>query len=116
MKGIQTLAGNRITFLEKKGEEKIVITSGQQKETVLEISFKGQGRIEIKTAGDISLRAGQNVRIEAGKKMSLKADELTLEAKTIQAKADSTVEVGAAGAQLKMAGASTQIKGTLTQG
>ncbi|MDJ0364703.1 type VI secretion system Vgr family protein [Hymenobacter sp. H14-R3] len=116
VKGIQTLAGNRLTFHDKKGEEKIVITSGQQKETVLEISFKGQGRIEIKTAGDISLRAGQNVRIEAGKKMSLKADELTLEAKTIQAKADSTVEVGAAGAQLKMAGASTQIKGTLTQG
>jgi type VI secretion system secreted protein VgrG len=116
VKGIQTLAGNRVTFHDKKGEEKIVITNGNKKETALEISFKGDGKIELKTKGDISLAAGKNVAIQAGENVSLEAGEMTLEAKTIQAKADSTVEVGAASAQLKMAGATTQVKGTLTQG
>jgi type VI secretion system secreted protein VgrG len=79
VKGIQTLAGNRITFHDKKGEEKIVITSGNQKETAIEISFKGKGKIEIKTPGDLSFSAGQNISIEAGKKLILKAEELTTE-------------------------------------
>lgn len=116
VKGIQTMAGNRITFHDKKGEEKIVITSGKQKDTAIEISFKGKGKIEIKTQGDLIFAAGQNVSIQAGKKLSLKAGELTMQAKSIQGKADSTVELAAASAELKMAGAATQVKGSLTQG
>jgi uncharacterized protein involved in type VI secretion and phage assembly len=79
IKGIQTLAGNRITFHDKKGEEKIVITSGNQKDTAIEISFKGKGKIDIRTAGDLSFSAGQNIRIEAGKKLTIKAEELVAE-------------------------------------
>ncbi len=79
IKGIQTLAGNRITLHDKKDEEKIVITNGNQKETAIEISFKGKGRIEIKTSGDLSLSAGQNISIEAGKSLTIKAEELTTE-------------------------------------
>ena len=116
VKGFQTMAGNRITFHDKKGAEKIVITSGKQKDTAIEISFKGKGKIEIKTQGDLSFTAGQNVSIQAGKKLSLKAGELTMQAKSIQGKADSTVELAAASAELKMAGAATQVKGSLTQG
>ena len=116
VKGIQTIAGNRITFHDKKGEEKIVISNGKKKDTAIEISFKGKGKIEIKSQGDLHFSAAQNVSIQAGKKLSLQAGEMTLTAKTIQAKADSTVEVGAASAQLKMAGAATQVKGTLIQG
>ena len=66
MKGIQTMAGNRVTFHDKKGAEKIVITNGNQKGTALEIGFTGDGTITLKTKGSISLAAGQDVRIEAG--------------------------------------------------
>ena len=37
--------------------------------------------------------AGQNGSIQAGKKLILKAGELTMQAKSIQGKADSTVEL-----------------------
>jgi type VI secretion system secreted protein VgrG len=97
VKGIQTLAGNRITFHDKKGEEKIVITSGNQKETAIEISFKGKGKIEIKTPGDLSFSAGQNINIEAGRKLTLKAEELTTETtQTTRIKASTKLTVAGA--------------------
>ncbi|MDJ0364714.1 hypothetical protein QMK33_06080 [Hymenobacter sp. H14-R3] len=53
VKGIQTLAGNRLTFHDKKGEEEIVITSGHQKETVLEAEEvrSTSGQVTAITAG-----------------------------------------------------------------
>ena len=73
VKGIQTKAGNRVTFHDKKGAEKIVITNGNQKGTALEIGFTGDGSITLKTKGSISLAAGQDVLIEAGNDVKITA-------------------------------------------
>ena len=73
IKGIQTMAGNRVTFHDKKGAEKIVISNGNQKGTALEISFTGDGNITLKTKGSISLAAGKDVRIEAGNDVQISA-------------------------------------------
>ena len=73
IKGIQTLAGNRVTFHDKKGAEKIVISNGNQKGTALEIGFTGDGNITLKTKGSISLAAGQDVLIEAGNDVKISA-------------------------------------------
>ena len=111
IKGIQTKGGNKLTFFDKKGEEKILVTNGQHKETALEITFKGDGKIELKTTGDISLAAGKNVSIQAGgnvsikagKKMSLQAEALTSEttqATKITASAKVTV-AGSGGVDVK---------------
>ena len=111
VKGIQTKGGNKLTFFDKKGEEKILVTNGKYKETALEITFKGDGRIELKTKGDISLaagknvsiQAGENVSIRAGKKISLKAEELaseTSQATAIKASAKVTV-MGTSGVDVK---------------
>ncbi|WP_046245444.1 type VI secretion system Vgr family protein [Hymenobacter terrenus] len=73
IKGIQTMAGNRVTFHDKKGAEKIVITNGNQKSTALEIGFTGDGNITLKTNGSISLAAGKDVVIEAGNDVKISA-------------------------------------------
>jgi type VI secretion system secreted protein VgrG len=111
IKGIQTKAGNKITFHDKKGAEKILISNGRYKETALEITFKDGGLIELKTKGNISLaagknvtiQAGENVSIEAGKNMTLKADDLTTDTNkntNIKANAKLTV-VGSSGIKMK---------------
>ena len=116
MKGIQTRGGNKISFHDKKGEEKILISNGKEnkKETALEITFKGDGRIELKTKGDISLAAGNNVSISAGKNMTLKAeDTLIMEAKKVVAAASSTVDIHSK-SEVKVEGTTVQIQGKTT--
>ena len=111
VKGILTTGGNKLTFFDQKGEEKILISNSQHQETTLEITFKGDGKIELKTKGDISLaagknvsiQAGENVSIQAGKKISLKAEELsseTSQATAIKASAKVTV-AGSSGVDVK---------------
>ena len=116
IKGIQTLAGNRITFFEQPGEEKIVITHGQHKETALEISFKGKGKIEIRTPGDLSLQAGQNVSIEAGQNLSLKAGKkLSVQAEELKSETSQATSLKAS-AKLTVAGSGgVDVKGIMKQ-
>jgi type VI secretion system secreted protein VgrG len=111
IKGIQTKAGNKITFHDQKGAEKILISNGRYKETALEITFKDGGLIELKTKGDISLaagknvtiQAGENVSIEAGQNMTLKADDLTTDTnKNTNIKANAKLNVvGSSGIKMK---------------
>ncbi|HLK98048.1 MAG TPA: phage baseplate assembly protein V [Hymenobacter sp.] len=116
VKGIQTIAGNRVTFHDKKGEEKIVITNGNKKETAIKISFKGKGKVEIKTQGDLSFTAGQNVAIEAGSNVSIKAGKkMALEAEELSSKTSKATAIKAS-TKVTVAGSSgVDVKGKLNQ-
>lgn len=74
VKGIQTASGNKITFHDKKGKEKILISSGQKKDTKLEVSFAKDGAILLKTKGSITLDAGEKISL-ISKEIELQADE-----------------------------------------
>jgi type VI secretion system secreted protein VgrG len=110
VKSIQTRGGNKITFHDKKGGEKILISNGQQKETAMEIIFKGDGRIELKTKGDISLKAGNNMTLEAGGTLKMKAKKVVAEANsTVDVHSKSEIKVE--GTTVKIQGKTTDIKG-----
>ena len=116
VKGIQTRGGNKITFHDKEGEEKILISNGKKnkRETAVEISFKGKGKIEIKTQGDITLRADNDVCIKADRNLTLEAkDTLTMKAKKVVAEAGGTLNAYSKG-EVKVEGATVQIQGKST--
>jgi type VI secretion system secreted protein VgrG len=90
-KGMRFKGGNKMAFHEKGGEQKIVISNTNKKGTFIEVNFKGNGSITLKTAGDINLDAGQNINITAGNKLTIKSMTTDMSSKqktTIKATTD----------------------------
>ncbi|WP_046247015.1 type VI secretion system Vgr family protein [Hymenobacter terrenus] len=86
VKGIQTMGGNKITFHDKDGKEKILISNGKKKATKLEISFAKDGAILLQTDGTIIL--------DAKEKISLVSKEIELQAENkIVLESSGTVDV-----------------------
>ena len=101
VKGIQTASGNKITFHDKAGKEKILISSGQKKDTKLEVSFAKDGAILLKTKGSIVLDAGDKISL-ISKEIELQADnKITLDSSgTVDVEGGKAVKVS--GLSLKL--------------
>ncbi|UYZ63419.1 phage baseplate assembly protein V [Hymenobacter weizhouensis] len=89
IKGIQTAGGNKLVFTDTPGEQKILISNGNKEDTSVEINFKGDGSISLKTKGNITLEAGdegeikmhaKSISFEAQQKISMKTKKYTMKA------------------------------------
>lgn len=82
LKGLQTAGGNKFVMSDSSGQQTILISNSNNKDTAVLVSFKGDGSVDIKTNGPISLTAGQDITLAAGKNIVLQAGEdITLLAK-----------------------------------
>jgi type VI secretion system secreted protein VgrG len=91
LKGMQTAGGNKFVMADTAGDQRILISNSNNKGTAIEIGFKDDGNITIKSRGTISLSAGKDVVIEAGNDVKILAkknilvtaqeENMTLEAK-----------------------------------
>ena len=95
VKGIQTMGGNKISFHDKDGKQKILISNGKKKDTRLEISFAKDGAILLKTKGSITLDAATKISL-ISKEIELQADEkITLDSsRTVDIQGGAAVKVG----------------------
>ncbi len=74
-KVIQTKSGNKISLVDKPGNEEIKIENGHN---VITLNLKAPGTITIKTDGDLSLSA-KNITIAADQKLTMSSMEASLE-------------------------------------
>jgi type VI secretion system secreted protein VgrG len=139
LKGLQTAGGNKVVMSDKKGEQTILISNSNKKGTAVEIGFKGDGSITIKSQGpvkilspDISLEAGdkgeiklhaknitidavENLKLLSGLKTEATTKEFDLKASQTL-KAEGTTSAELAGTQVKVTGnATTDIKGGIVR-
>ena len=81
LKGIQTAGGNKVVMLDTKGEQKVLISNSNNKGTAVEVGFKGDGTITIKSNGPVTV-LGSSITLEAGDKGEIKlhAKNITMQA------------------------------------
>ena len=89
VKGIQTKGGNKITFHDQAGEERILVSNGKKKQTAVELSFKGDGSVHIQSKGPVTVN-GSVITLDAGEK-----GEIKMHAKNITLVAEDDVKVSA---------------------
>jgi type VI secretion system secreted protein VgrG len=82
LKGLQTAGGNKVVMSDKKGEQTILLSNSNNKGTAVEVGFKGDGSITIKSNGPVTVLS-PNITLEAGDKGSIK-----LHAKTVTVEAE----------------------------
>ena len=80
LKGMQTAGGNKFVMSDAKDDQKITISNSNNKDTAIEVSFKGDGSVSIKSKGPISLTAGGNITLTATKDITLTAENINLKA------------------------------------
>ena len=88
LKGLQTAGGNKVVMSDKKGEQTILLSNANNKGTAVEVGFKGDGSITIKSNGPVTVLS-PDITLEAGAKGSIK-----LHAKTITLAAEDDVKIG----------------------
>ena len=81
LKGMQTAGGNKVVMSDKKGAQTILLSNSNNKGTAVEIGFKGDGSITIKSNGPVTVLS-PNITLEAGEKGAIKmhAKNITIEA------------------------------------
>ena len=89
LKGMQTAGGNKVVMSEVAGAQTILISNSNNKGTAVEVSFKGDGSITIKSNGPVSVLS-PTITLEAGDKGTI-----DLHAKTISLKAEQEVTIEA---------------------
>ena len=82
LKGLQTAGGNKVVMSDKAGAQTILLSNSNNKGTAVEVGFKGDGSITIKSNGPVTVLS-PTITLEAGEKGSIK-----LHAKTISMDAD----------------------------
>ncbi|MGI4887028.1 MAG: type VI secretion system Vgr family protein [Janthinobacterium lividum] len=82
LKGLQTAGGNKFVMSDAKGAQTILISNSNNKGTAVEVGFKGDGSITIKSNGPVTVLS-PTITLEAGDKGTIK-----LHAKTITMDAD----------------------------
>jgi uncharacterized protein involved in type VI secretion and phage assembly len=87
LKGLQTAGGNKVVMADTKGEQKILISNSNKKGTAIEVGFKGDGSITIKSNGAVSV-ISPTITLEAGEK-----GEIKLHAKNITIEADQKLDM-----------------------
>ncbi|RZL10865.1 MAG: type VI secretion system tip protein VgrG, partial [Hymenobacter sp.] len=89
LKGLQTAGGNKVVMLDTKGDQKVLLSNSNNKGTAVEIGFKGDGSITIKSSGPVTV-LGSTITLEAGDK-----GEIKMHAKNITLVAEDDVKVSA---------------------
>ena len=81
LKGLQTAGGNKLVLNDKKGAQTILISNSNNKGTAVEVGFKGDGSITIKSNGPVTVLS-PTISLEAGDKGTIKlhAKNITIEA------------------------------------
>ena len=87
LKGLQTAGGNKVVMSDKKGEQTILLSNTNNKGTAVEVGFKGDGSITIKSNGPVTVLS-PDITLEAGAKGTIK-----LHAKTITLAAEETLDL-----------------------
>jgi len=73
LKGLQTAGGNKFVMADTQGDQRILISNSNNKGTAVEVGFKGDGSITIKSNGPISLLAGGNITLDSKQDIILTA-------------------------------------------
>ncbi|WP_310397517.1 contractile injection system protein, VgrG/Pvc8 family [Hymenobacter sp.] len=81
-KGLQTAGGNKVVLMDTPGAQTIHLSNSNNKGTAVEVGFKGDGSITIKSNGPVTVLSPA-ITLEAGEKGTIK-----LHAKTITMDAD----------------------------
>jgi uncharacterized protein involved in type VI secretion and phage assembly len=81
LKGMQTAGGNKFVMMDTKGDQKIMISNSNNKGTAVEVGFKGDGSITIKSNGPVTVLS-PTITLEAGDKGEIKmhAKNITIDA------------------------------------
>jgi type VI secretion system secreted protein VgrG len=81
LKGLQTAGGNKFVMTDTKGDQKILISNSNNKGTAVEVGFKGDGSITIKSNGPVTVLS-PSITLEASEKGEIKlhAKSITLDA------------------------------------
>ncbi|RZK22724.1 MAG: hypothetical protein EOO56_07505 [Hymenobacter sp.] len=87
LKGLQTAGGNKVVMLDTKGAQNILISNSNKRETAVEISFKDNGSIHIRSHGPVTVTS-PDITLEAGDK-----GEIKLHAKNITIDADENLKL-----------------------
>ena len=130
LKGLQTAGGNKVVMSDKKGAQTILISNSNNKGTAIQVGFKGDGSITIKSNGPVTVLS-PNITLEAGDKGSIKlhAKNITIEAdekldmigkqevslhSDNTTKVDGQVKVEVSGMEVNVSGTTTTVAGTAT--
>ena len=87
LKGMQTAGGNKVVMLDTKGDQKVMLSNSNNKGTAVEVGFKGDGSITIKSNGPVTV-LGSTITLEAGDK-----GEIKLHAKNITMDAEEEIKI-----------------------
>jgi len=102
LKGMQTAGGNKVVMSDKKGQQTILLSNSNNKGTAVEVGFKGDGSITIKSNGPVTVLS-PTITLEAGEKGEIKlhAKNITLEAENeLKANAATVTIVGSQSAEV----------------
>ena len=89
LKGLQTAGGNKFVMNDSHGAQTILISNSNNKGTAVEVGFKGDGSITIKSNGPVTVLS-PDIKLEAGDK-----GKIVLHAKTIHLEAEQEVTIKA---------------------
>jgi uncharacterized protein involved in type VI secretion and phage assembly len=116
IKALRTKAGNQILLQDKEGDKHITFTNTKSEKASIILSFEGNGSIRIATDGKLSLKGNEieldaqtlrmkaaTIEMEGQQKLEAKAAQLIL-------KADTTAEISAQ-ASLSLSAASLEAEG-----
>ncbi|RZL11005.1 MAG: hypothetical protein EOO62_12655 [Hymenobacter sp.] len=98
-KGLQTAGGNKFVMSDAPGEQTILMSNSNNKGTAIEVGFKGDGSITIKSNGPVTVLS-PTITLEAGEK-----GEIKLHAKNITMVAEENVVVNAKNQGIALAAA-----------
>jgi type VI secretion system secreted protein VgrG len=87
LKGLQTAGGNKLVLNDTKGAQTILLSNSNNKGTAVEVGFKGNGSITIKSNGPVTVLS-PDITLEAGAK-----GEINLHAKNITINADENLQL-----------------------
>lgn len=65
VKGIQSKAGNKLTFNDMSGALQMLMSNSNNKGTAMQLGFDGKGNVTIKTLGPVHV-SGSSITLEAG--------------------------------------------------
>jgi hypothetical protein len=86
---MQTAGGNKFVMADTAGDQRILISNSNNKGTAVEVGFKGDGSITIKSNGPVTVLS-PTITLEAGEK-----GEIKLHAKSISIDAEDTIKMAA---------------------
>ncbi|WP_046245302.1 type VI secretion system Vgr family protein [Hymenobacter terrenus] len=81
VKGIQSKAGNKLTFNDMTGAMQMLLSNSNNKGTAMQLGFDGAGNVTIKTLGPVHV-SGSSITLEAGPlgEINMHARRITMQA------------------------------------